>query len=321
MQHQLIAEKVCPEDIPPGLLKDAGKEKFSLYPFLYDGHAFHQHRWQNMDRKEILFWGVRQKDTILAVIEFHSSDYDSNLLALKAGTIQNVFTDPQMDDQKREEVLQELIRSFQLYRQAEKIGFCFVAVNNWDAALSLSFQRNRFNYILTWGKCFTQQPASLPLPEGYIVRKSESKEDIPFILGMSDSYFKGGRFYLDERIGASKADQVYKDLINNSSAKGTDLAVLYNKEEVPLACFICPLIQYQFEQLLSCYSLRLLVVDNKKAPKGIASAFMAATAELLLKDVPLVESGIEMHNLPSLKIHINAGFRMNYVFSAYHSWI
>jgi hypothetical protein len=127
---------------------------------------------------------------------------------------------------------------------------------------------------------------------------------------------------LDPRIGAAKADKLYKDLINNSfNNLATDFIVLYNQDQIPVGCFISRKIEYDFGAMLDVNSLRLLVFDKDKAVKGIASAFLSATSDLLLKDVSLVESGIEMHNLPSFKIHSNAGYKMNNIFSAYHSWL
>ena len=96
---------------------------------------------------------------------------------------------------------------------------------------------------------------------------------------------------------------------------------MYNQDQIPVGCFIYRTVQYDTGTLLKTNSLRLLVFDKDKAAKGVASAFLSATSDLLLKDASLVESGIEMHNLPSFKIHANAGYKMNNIFSAYHSWL
>lgn len=317
-----MIEIISYKDIPEALLIETGKENFSLYPTPFNGVFFHQQRWSSIDETKTVFFGATENGKIRAVLEFNLSDYDSKLLAVKAGSTPYIFTDPELDAAQRVKVWQELINYFQAYRKKEKIDFCFIAVNNWEADLSLALQQVGFRYILTWGKCFVQQPSGLILPEGYVVEKIKREQDLPLILKMADNYFKGGRFYLDPLIGTDKADRLYKDLINNSfNNPSVDFVVLYNQDQVPVGCFISRPSQYNMGTLLKVNSLRLLVFDKDKAAKGVAAAFLSTTSDLLLKEVPLVESGIEMHNLPSFKIHANAGYKMNNIFSAYHSWL
>jgi hypothetical protein len=96
---------------------------------------------------------------------------------------------------------------------------------------------------------------------------------------------------------------------------------LYNPENIAAGCFISSQIEYQFDKNFQVSSLRLLVFDKKRAGKGVASAFLSATSALLLERNAIVESGLEMHNLASLKMHINAGYKVNNIYSAYHSWL
>jgi hypothetical protein len=317
-----MIEIISYKDIPEALLVGTGKENFSLYPTPFNGVFFHRQRWASIDETKTIFFSATANGKIAAVLEFNLSDYDSQLLAVKAGSIPYIFTNPELEAGQREKLWQELINYFQAYRKKEKINFCFISVNNWEADLSLVLQQAGFKYILTWGKCFVQQPSGLILPEGYVVKKIKREQDLPLILKMADNYFKGGRFYLDPLIGTDKADRLYKDLINNGfSSSSVDFIVLYNQEEIPVGCFITRMIKYDVGSILNIRSLRLLVFDKDKAAKGVATSFLSATSDLLLRDVPLIESGIEMHNLPSFKIHANAGYKMNNVFSAYHSWL
>ncbi|MEO7923967.1 MAG: hypothetical protein ABIR30_09825 [Chitinophagaceae bacterium] len=317
-----MVEKITHRDIPDALLKEAGQDKFFLYPIAFNGILFHKDRWKQLDEARTEFWGVVANGKLQAALEFSYSDYDTRLLGVKAGTIQYIFTDPQLDKSQKVKAWLELISSFQSYRQREGIKFCFTALNNWEVDLSLLLQQQGFLYILTWGKCFIQKVNPFVLPAGYNVRLNKEEKDLSQVLDMADSYFRGGRFYLDPKIGAAKGDRVYKDLITNSFAdQRTEFAMLYNSEGIPVGCFLCPAVSYQLEERLDAYSLRLLVFDKKRTEKGIASVFLAATSDLLLKKRTLLESGIEMHNLPSLKIHSNAGYKINYIFSAYHSWL
>jgi hypothetical protein len=317
-----MIEKISYKDIPDNFLEKAGESKFSLYPYDFNGVLFHHDRWKIIDETKMSFWGIVSNGVLQSILEFHLNDYDTNLLGVKAGTIQNIFTNPELRIEQKRKAWQELIEAFQVYRKNEEIKFCFIAVDNWESDLSLLLQQNGFRYILTWGKCFLQKVQDIALPEGYIVRTNKEEKDLPYILEMADSYFKGGRFYLDPNIGSGKADKMYKDLIissyNNSKA---GFIVLYNLENIPVGCIVSVQMSYKFNENIQAPSVRLVVFNKTGRGKGLASAFLSATSAQLLEKSSIIESGVEMHNLASVKMHFNAGYKINQIYSAYHSWV
>ena len=76
-----MIEKISHKDIPDSLLKEAGKDKFSLYPIEFNGVLFHHYRWKGIDETKVSFWAVIKEGVIQSVLEFYLNDYD--MLAAK----------------------------------------------------------------------------------------------------------------------------------------------------------------------------------------------------------------------------------------------
>jgi hypothetical protein len=298
------------------------KEKFNLWPVEFNSLNYHTARLKNIPVDKVLFFAHSKHQSIQAVLEFQYNDYDTQLRGFTCCTVINIYHNPEISTVERKESINELFKFLQEFRKKENIKFCFIAINNWDSILSTSAQQHGFNFILTWGKCFYNKDAGIKLPQGYSVSSQKNEKHLSDFLEMTKNYFKGGRFYLDPSMDILKTDKMYNDLVASSfNSPGNDFMVLRNADDKPIAAFICKKETYSFNENFEVRILRLLLSDAAKLPRGFAAAFLSETSQLLSTQVALVESGIEMHNLPSLKIHTDAGYKFNFIYSAYHSWI
>ena len=298
------------------------KEKFNLWPVEFDPHKYHTERLKNIPAEKILFFAAVSNQSIQAVLEFQYNDYESQLWGYTCGTITNVYHKSGISNQERETSIKELFGYFQKFRQQEKIKFCFLSVSSWDSLLSLAAQQQGFRYMLTWGKCFYNKDMGLQLPDGYSVSMHKQEKHLDSFLAMTKDYFKGGRFYLDPAMDIAKIDKMYGDLVTSCfHSPDYDFIVLLNTEKNPVAVFISKKLTYKFRNDFEVNVLRFLLSDRKIFPGGIATPFLSETSRLLARQATLVDSGIEMHNLPSLKIHTDAGYKFNYIYAGYHSWI
>lgn len=306
-------EKVYVSDVNFDDLDFSGAA-YKLYPFDINMVNYHRTRL-SLNSKSVTLLALIENGVIKAVLEHSDDAYDSKLLGIKAGSLKNIFVSVQTSENDKVHLYNQLMNEYQYYLKSERYHFIFSTVENSNSILSLELQKRGFHYILTWGKCFQADKTDVKLPKGYSVRISKRTEDLPFIVNMGKNYFRGGRFYLDPKIDNQKADQMYIDLINNSfENKDYDFSVLY-KGSQPIGCFIGKCSTFLI------YGLRLLVYNKNEGIKGLPEQFMRETTNLLLQHSKLVESGMEIHNLASLKVHLNAGYRVNYIYSAYHYWV
>lgn len=297
-------------------------EKFNLWPVEFDSINYHAGRLKDIPNGKVLFFGHFIDRELRAVLEFQYNDYDTLLRGFICGAVINIYHKPHINSVERKISINELLKFLQKFRKQEKIRFCFIAISNWDNTFSIAAQEHGFNFILTWGKCFYNQDRALYLPPGYRVSREKKEENMADFLEMTKDYFKGGRFYLDSVMDNAKTDKMYKDLVTSCfNSPDYDFIVLLNTEESPVAAFISKKETYNFDTDFEVHKLRFLLSNRNRLGKGIAAPFLSETSRLLSAEVGLVESGIEMHNLPSLKIHTDAGYKFNYIYSAYHSWI
>jgi len=315
----LTFQEIQINDIDNELMSSAN-ELFSWYPQAIDISSYHRFRL-NSSRNSRLF-GIFSNKNIEAVVEHSEDDYDSALLGLKAGGLRNILLRNGLTENQRETIYDFALKNYSIFLQDQQYGFVFSTCSNWNGTLLNILQRYGYKYILSWGKCFTINTTDCKLPHQFEVKIIKLADDLPAILNMAKDYFKGGRFYLDPNIDNTKADQLYYDLIDNSyNNPDVSFCVLY-KGKVPIGCII---LNYSVlpivggKKLKAC-SVRLLVYNKTEGYKGLSELFLRRTINLLLQENDIVESGVELHNLPSMKIHLNAGFKFNYIYSAFHAW-
>ena len=305
-----------------GLVESSEKEKFNLWPVDFNAQKYHTERLNNIPADKVLFFATINNQSIQALLEFQYNDYESQLWGFTCGTVANVYHKPGISNSEREKSINLLFSFLQKFREQKKIKFCFLAVSSWDALLSLAAQQQGFRYMVTWGKCFYNTDRGLQIPEGYRISMEKQVAHLDSFLKMTKDYFRGGRFYLDSAMDTEKTDKMYRDLVTSCfHSPAYDFIVLLNQENTPVAVFISKKQTYKFKNDFEVHGLRFLLSDKKKSPRGIAAPFLNETSRLLIQQATLVDSGIEIHNLPSLKIHNDAGYKFNYVYAGYHSWI
>lgn len=303
-------------------LRNSQFEKFNLWPVNFDECLYNHKRIINLNSKEIIFIGCIKNGEVVGVLEFHFSQYDTNLRGFNCGVIENIFFDKTLTENEIELCAISLFDCFGKFRKEKKITFCLLALSAWDSNISKIAQDFSFSYVLTWGKCFFEGNKNLDLPKDYKINHIKEPKYLPAALEMVDYYFEGGRFYLDQKMDRNKNNEMYKDLIKNAfSSDNYIISTLINKSDELSAILISNKAVLYSIKTFSYRALRLLASNPNKLEKGVAVRFFNICAREYYEEDGWVESGIEMHNLKSLKIHVDAGFKFNYIYSAYHSWI
>jgi hypothetical protein len=298
-------------------------EKFLSWPIAYDHLTYQKWRMGSLSATNTLFFGVFEENELKAVIEYQHSPYETGLLGFKCGSISQFFFANNLDYSYKGKLLTIFYDFFNEYRKSESIKFCFLPLSNTDSLISSVAQDAGFKYILSWGSCFyNHPPADSYLPEGFYIDFSKKQEHFDQYMFMVKNYFKGGRFYLDSHVPFEKADRLYYDLVESSfKSEVWQFATLFNSQHIPAGYFIWRPVHYPMARPINVAALRFLATNRNVSQKGLATLFLKEVSNLLMKEYDLISSGIELHNLPSLKIHNNAGYRFNYVYSAYHSWL
>jgi hypothetical protein len=303
------------------LLSDE-KAKYSLWPVHFDPVRYHAARLAAVPEDQVVFFACVNSGVVQAVMEFQYNPYDTSLMGFTCGTVVNTYTDAGLEPGARLACLEALFRHLADFRRLEGVRFCLMAVGSWDTPQSLLAQEAGFRYILTWGKCFYSRDTGLKLPVGYRAVVMKDEAHLPGLIDMSQHYFRGGRFYLDPHMDDALTDRMYRDLVLNCFASPRfDFIVLLGPDERPLAASISRKDIYYFNVEFPVQVIRFIISDRNRLPSGLAAPFFSEISRLLSKKVQLIDSGIEMHNLASLKIHTDAGYKFNYIYSAYHSWV
>lgn len=316
-------ELISKEEISLENFSSSECEKFLNWPIAYDHLSYQKWRMDSLSSANTLFFGLFERSELKAVVEYQHSPYEIGLLGFKCGSISQFFFINNLNDNDKRKLLTTFYDFFNEYRKSEDIKFCFLPLSNTDSVLSSVAQDAGFKYILSWGSCFyNQSHTNSCLPEGFYIDFSKKQEHFDQYMLMVKNYFKGGRFYLDLHVPLEKADKLYYDLVENSFKSDIwQFATLFNPQHVPTGYFIWRTIRYPMTKPINVAALRFLATNRDASQKGLATLFLKEVSNLLMREHNLVSSGIELHNLPSLKIHNNVGYRFNYVYSAYHSWL
>ncbi|MEO6902173.1 MAG: hypothetical protein ABI315_03385 [Bacteroidia bacterium] len=308
--------EIDPNKIPEAFFEFIELQKFNLWPIIIDKVKYGKQLFENSSNVKI-FACYKQLE-LIGILSLKVLEYDTTLFGFPCALVDQVIVNSNLSGTERKEMLQRMFLKLQEYRKEENIKFCSISVNSWNTQLADAIQDVNFKYILTWADCFYNYKKIAQLPIGYEVRQVTDEKDLPLILEMTKDYFKGGRFFLDEKFPFEKSQQMYFDLVKNSFYDPKIYLIGLYKNEVIIGCFI-----YREGIIAECKAqlLRFLVFNKKEAIKGLATNFLIGISNLLGVDGKIVVSGIEVHNLASLKIHTDAGYKFNNVHSAYHSWI
>lgn len=262
-----------------------------------------------------------EKDQILCILGFKELYWDSHYFGFKSAKIEILTFAKNIENNLKTSSLKLLISEIHDYLITERFNHCMADISSWDSIISDQLQINKFKYILSWGDCFRNSCRTSLLNNNYEISPIYENE-LDYITSLSKDYFKGGRFYLDNNFSTDKVNSMYEKLIKNSFRNKSTTILTLRKNNDPIGAFLCKKIEYSFTPFFNVRSLRLLVFDKKKSFPGLATSFISDTANILFDNYNcnLVVSGLEMHNLPSLKIHTKANYKLNYTHNVYHWW-
>lgn len=311
--------EIEPDAIPKQFLLNAGAEIFSNWSVQFDLNSFHRNRLINANKDLINLFVANSGSAIEGIFEITNKNYDTQFFGFKCYSVSTLFIAENLSLTKRQIIFEQFYFFLINFLKTEKVRFCSTSINSWNTPLSIEAQKIGFKYIVTWGDCICSKESTLQLPSEFYVGNTKNESDLPIIVKMAKDYFRGGRFYMDPMFKSYTIDKMYEDLIINSyQDPASQFSVLYNNKDVPIGCFIYKNISFNEVKVAA---LRFLVYDRTLSIKGLSTKFLAKTSGNLLKDVSLVTSGIELHNLASLKMHTDAGYKFNHVHAAYHLWL
>lgn len=303
-------------DIPEAFFEFIEIQKFNLWPISIEKIAYGRQVFGDIGNGKI--FGCYNGLELMGILSFRLLSYDTNLFGHKCAVVEQVIVNNNIIGIEKKEVIKNLFNKLHKYREAENIKFCSISVNSWNTLVADIIQDFNFKFILTWADCFYHSKKTSQLPIGYTVKNITEEKDLPLILDMTKDYFKGGRFFLDKKFSSEKTQQMYFDLVKNSFYDNkVNLIGLY-KNDLVIGCFIYKegiIVDYKAELL------RFLVFNKNESVKGLATNFFIEISNILGRGGKMVVSGLEVHNLASLKIHTDAGYKFNNIHSAYHSWI
>lgn len=264
---------------------------------------------------------IKKGKFVQGIVGLFENLWDSNFFKLKTYRISFFYLRSDLTGTERSNVSNILSEHVLEVLSKNNVEHCMADISAWDSNISEGIQNIGFKHILGWSDCFIPKNQEKQLNNDYSLGPIK-KNELAYISGLSKDYFKGGRFYLDPNFDNETVDLLYNNLILNSYDSSNSEIVVLRKNSDPIGAFICKDISYNFMEKFKVQSLRLLVFDKSKSEPGLATKFIHDIAIYLYENTgcDLVVSGVELHNLPSLKIHSKAGYKLNYVHNAFHWW-
>jgi GNAT superfamily N-acetyltransferase len=258
-------------------------------------------------------------DRLVALMTYSDLDWDTRHYGYKSGYIQYLLTDNSLDQNL---IRQSLYRVLSLFKQRcrdKKIEFVSADLDSWDFMKSFALQRVNFKYILTQIDGFVKEKIDpIQVFDDVEVSSIKSDEIEYFEKLAAHSYFFGGRFYADPGFDRVRVDQMYANLVRSSYENG-QILLSYRVNGKPVGLFICKrIVSYPHFGGLRVAPLRFLIVDPQFRGRKIAQDLFIQTVNYLKDSCDLVETGLEIHNMPSLNLHVNLSFSFNYTHNAYH---
>ncbi|UCD17683.1 MAG: GNAT family N-acetyltransferase [Candidatus Zixiibacteriota bacterium] len=264
---------------------------------------------------------ARRADDITAVLAYRDLDWDSNHYGFACANIDYLLIDRAFDPADSARSLDQLLGGFMQHCRENRVRFVSVSVGSWSMPANLALQRFGFRYIQTWidGIFDDYQRLAHVVPKECcgLIRP----EEIAFFREMSaQSYFDGGRFYLDANFDRQKIAAMYARLID-SSYQNDDIMLVYRIDDRPVGLFIFKKVtSYRTFSDLKVAAGRYLIIDPAIRGQNIGCDFFEQALMYLQDKCDLITTGLEIHNLPSLNLHAGLGFRFNCSHNVYHWW-
>ncbi len=258
---------------------------------------------------------------LVGVLAFRDLDWDTRHYGFACISIDYLLYDHSLDDDETPAILNKLLDEFLDYCRANDIAYVSVSVDSGDASVNAVLQERGFRGILTWIDGFFsrhEKYADIGPEEQFGLIQPE---EVEFFKGIAaQSYFKGGRFYLDRNFDRERVDRMYSSLVESSYDNG-DVMLVYRINDCPAGLYIYKKItEYPALNGLRVAAGRFLVVDPNLRRKNIGHDLFVQTLLYFRDKCDLITTGLEVHNLPSMNLHVRLGFVFNYTHNVYHWW-
>jgi len=258
---------------------------------------------------------------LIALLVFENLLWDTSHFGFKCVRIRYILTRKNVKKDILAETLKKCLVAFRKHCITNNIKFVSADIDSQEQTTSLALQQAGFRYILTWVNGFIKEPHRDDYAtKGSNVGEIRPSEVKPLSNLAEKHYFKGGRFYSDPGFDKRKVDKLYGNLVK-SSFENNEIMLVYRIHDEPVGLFICKnIVTYKLFSGLRVAPLRFLVIDPRYRQKKIAQDLFAKTIGYLSDKSDMITTGLEVHNLPSLNLHIKFGFIFNYTHTVYHWW-
>ncbi len=260
-------------------------------------------------------------DRLVALLTYSDLDWDSKHYGYKSGYIRHLLTDNRLDQTLISQSLEQVLSLFKQRCLDTNIKFVSADLGSWDFNKSFALQAAGFRYIITQIDGFVKEKID-PIQRGDDVEVGLIRPDeVDFFEKLATrAYFAGGRFYADPGFDRARVDQMYASLVRTSYESG-QILLAYRVKGQPVGLFICKRITtYSRFGELRVAPLRFLIVDPQFRGRRIAQDLFVRTVNYLKDYCELVVTGLEVHNISSLNLHVNLSFSFNYTHNTYHWW-
>lgn len=309
---------------PQNLTELVGKNKYN--PFLL---------WPNVTEEKItrfLYKAIQEEgfpgrsfyfekgEKVYLYFQVQVLTWDTKHFGYKCATIKHFYIDEEINFGDVDEIKKQILLAFENYLRDENIRFLSADIASQSNNGNYFIQSLGFRFILNWidgiwiPKEFSQEDPVV------VVSKMLPDEVDLFSKIASSSYYKKGRFYIDQGFDTVKVDKLYGELIKNSFLSN-DIILSYRDGNNPVGVFVCKQIKtYADFNNLKVAHLRFLLVNPAYRNKSYGYKIFRATLEFLKNECDLIATGLESHNIISMNLHSKIGFKFTYSHNSFHFW-
>ena len=258
---------------------------------------------------------------ILGLLGYNILDWDTSHFGFKCVNIDFLLIKLNINEIAKQHAIKDLLLEYLQTSKKLKVKFTSISVDSWDTSTCTILQEFKFKFILTWINGFLLPGIkSIELDAEFIVELINPNEILLFQNMSADNYFTGGRFYFDSNFNKSSIKKLYSSTVL-SSYQNNDILLVCRISGKPVGLFICRKIQKYTEfDNLKVAPLRFLIIDPNYRETMVAKNFFLQTIRYLQKESDLITTGLEVHNMPSLNLHQQMGFKFNYTHTVFHLW-
>lgn len=303
-------------------LKSVRYPKFNLFPKV-NNDRIQSYLFELIDNriKDSTVFSYSVDSEIIALAIVRLLNWDSRHFGFKCESIDNVFYNYKASYEILNPAFEKIFLEIEQEASLNGVKFLSVSINAEDAFIASILQSLNFKYVLTWidGIYNSGKKINLNYPDHKLEPVKES--EIEYFKDIaSRNYFNAGRFYLDRNFDISLVNSMYSELVN-SSYENQDIMLSYRIKNKPVGLFICKkIVEYPLFENLRVAPLRFLIVDPEVREKQIGYEIFAGTLNYLTDRCDIVTTGLEVHNLPSLNLHMKMNFKINYAHNVFHWW-